>query len=992
MIQKHASEGPAELRSIWKVAARVPWPAVLSVCLYLPGIVLWSVYSLRCKASTFVFLSTVAPVSSETVETVTSTVNTTLITLAAGGTFIFALLLVLAIARSIQVAGVAPKAFCPCARPTLSSFYMYRIFNLGFNIIVLFVDMAIILLMMGAFLWLVVAYAANVSMKFGVRDARASGIDPQQQFNLANQNYSTVVSYYQQQLRATPPCVVNTTWFKGLNRSISSILAPAPDANSGSNTLLCPQSCLNLGSFATLFKLSSNCICDQEQLYRLQDYSMTVSTEAGVALGGSILIYLACTCLHAYLTGQYVHAGYDYRAAKQHYAELVRQRRRRRQGHSSGSASFKGGPDSGGGGPPPAGPGRADSNDVGWHSHSYNGSSSHGGSGKEHPADDGHHNGPGRGQHYLASDVGWMNGVDDVEMGVRGDSGSRRLGKGASAAAAAAVGSAVAPKGSNGFVYSCSGDVYETDQQPESRPGSSMRGASAAQQLGPRSGSEADNARYHSAARDCVQGYSRQSSGGSSAVWNSGHAAVHGMQRSRSAGSGGGAGTAPAAVVSAGWQLGQSGSQRASTPADQASLGRISPVMAPLGLSSVDEQQQLLAQGLRQPPAAATVAAPGRGFVHSSSLHSRSESRSSAGSIREILLGTVPLDQPSAGHSTAASRSAADGLPANSGGSFVVARQLSNNSGSSHSNGEQGQLVLRDSREGRIHHKSSSSSGSYDSMIYHSPHTSDCGGAGSPAAAGAALAGAAAAAGVLDLSPAGLKRMQQQQQERQRQQQGAWSVLNGGGPATILESSSEQLTGSPAQQASAHDTGQAPPADPAAEPAARAAADAGSFYDSYTSTHSTGGMPGSQTGSGSGRRSRQSHRRLLAFDLTNLPANFLTVEGLEEQQELAKSAANTRPCSPAAATGGGAGGLVDAAAAALAAAAAQGGGGSSGGAAADGAVQAHSSSSLGSLCGVSFQLQHSWSCQCRTSHTQQLFQQCRPSLSSSCSNTCSSGR
>jgi hypothetical protein len=76
------------------------------------------VYSLRCKASTFVFLSTVAPVSSETVDAVTSTVNTTLITLAAGGTFIFALLLVLAIARSIQVAGVAPNAFCPCGECT----------------------------------------------------------------------------------------------------------------------------------------------------------------------------------------------------------------------------------------------------------------------------------------------------------------------------------------------------------------------------------------------------------------------------------------------------------------------------------------------------------------------------------------------------------------------------------------------------------------------------------------------------------------------------------------------------------------------------------------------------------------------------------------------------------------------------------------------------------------------------------------------------------
>lgn len=103
-------------RSLWKVAARVPWPALLACCLYLPGIVLWAVYSLRCKANTFLFLTAVAPVAQETVDAVTNTVNTTLFTLAAGGTFIFALLLLLAIARSIQIAGVAPNNCCPCGK------------------------------------------------------------------------------------------------------------------------------------------------------------------------------------------------------------------------------------------------------------------------------------------------------------------------------------------------------------------------------------------------------------------------------------------------------------------------------------------------------------------------------------------------------------------------------------------------------------------------------------------------------------------------------------------------------------------------------------------------------------------------------------------------------------------------------------------------------------------------------------------------------------
>ena len=54
------------------------------------------------------------------------------------------------------------------ARPTPSSFYLYRVFNLGYNFIVFFVNMFIIFLMMGAFLWLVVAYGANLSIKGGV--------------------------------------------------------------------------------------------------------------------------------------------------------------------------------------------------------------------------------------------------------------------------------------------------------------------------------------------------------------------------------------------------------------------------------------------------------------------------------------------------------------------------------------------------------------------------------------------------------------------------------------------------------------------------------------------------------------------------------------------------------------------------------------------------------------------------------------------------------
>jgi len=74
----------------------------------------WAVFALRCKADTFLFLSTVATVSQDTVDAVTTTVNTTLITLTAGGTFIFGLAFVLAVARSVQAAGILPNAWCPC--------------------------------------------------------------------------------------------------------------------------------------------------------------------------------------------------------------------------------------------------------------------------------------------------------------------------------------------------------------------------------------------------------------------------------------------------------------------------------------------------------------------------------------------------------------------------------------------------------------------------------------------------------------------------------------------------------------------------------------------------------------------------------------------------------------------------------------------------------------------------------------------------------------
>lgn len=68
-------------------------------------------------------------------------------------------------------AAVAAATLCLFPLPVRnspSSFYLYRVFNLGYNFIVFFVNLFIIFLMMGAFLWLVVAYGANLSIKGGV--------------------------------------------------------------------------------------------------------------------------------------------------------------------------------------------------------------------------------------------------------------------------------------------------------------------------------------------------------------------------------------------------------------------------------------------------------------------------------------------------------------------------------------------------------------------------------------------------------------------------------------------------------------------------------------------------------------------------------------------------------------------------------------------------------------------------------------------------------
>jgi hypothetical protein len=148
---------------------------------------------------------------------------------------------------------------------------------------VFLVNLAIVFLLMGAFMWLVVAYAANQAIKYGVRDAASLGTSPAAQLMLATRNLTTVVTLYEAHMKQAPTCLANSSWLATLNTSINSMLRH-PDDESLQSTVLCPYTCLNLGSFATLFKLPYNCICDQETLETMEHTSASISTVGRGAL------------------------------------------------------------------------------------------------------------------------------------------------------------------------------------------------------------------------------------------------------------------------------------------------------------------------------------------------------------------------------------------------------------------------------------------------------------------------------------------------------------------------------------------------------------------------------------------------------------------------------------------------------------------------------------------------------------------------------------
>jgi hypothetical protein len=82
--------------------------------MFFPGIIIWAYYAIKCKEHTIIFFTTVAPVSSSIIDAVSGAVQTTLITLAAVGTFVFGLALLLAIARAVQHHKLVPDCCCPC--------------------------------------------------------------------------------------------------------------------------------------------------------------------------------------------------------------------------------------------------------------------------------------------------------------------------------------------------------------------------------------------------------------------------------------------------------------------------------------------------------------------------------------------------------------------------------------------------------------------------------------------------------------------------------------------------------------------------------------------------------------------------------------------------------------------------------------------------------------------------------------------------------------
>ncbi len=66
-------------RRCWHCLSLLPWPALTSVLLLIPGVIVWAVFANKCTNSTFAFFNVVTPVAPDTLAVASNAVYTTLV-------------------------------------------------------------------------------------------------------------------------------------------------------------------------------------------------------------------------------------------------------------------------------------------------------------------------------------------------------------------------------------------------------------------------------------------------------------------------------------------------------------------------------------------------------------------------------------------------------------------------------------------------------------------------------------------------------------------------------------------------------------------------------------------------------------------------------------------------------------------------------------------------------------------------------------------------
>lgn len=292
---------PSAGRRVRTCLKATPWGALAAAALFIAGIVLWVIGSLKVLDYAMQFAAGIGTPSDATGGF--KTASTTAITvISITGLVMAAVVFLLSLFRALQRSAL--KGGC-CGQPEPWVFSAYRGLNFLVNVIMWLLLLTIVALLMIALLVVGASVAVNGAITSGIATADQAlsplGLD----FGTASDTQSALAGLLNPLVTQSP-----------LGALITETSAPFQ--------AICPPICLNLGSFASILQ-SNSCICGDDALNSLRQIASDCTRVAGVALAGAAAMYVACTVLLMVLSGHFVSASHDKRSARalkeQHAAE-----------------------------------------------------------------------------------------------------------------------------------------------------------------------------------------------------------------------------------------------------------------------------------------------------------------------------------------------------------------------------------------------------------------------------------------------------------------------------------------------------------------------------------------------------------------------------------------------------------------------------------------------------------------------------------------------